>query len=177
MSDPSATRSGRVDHPAHGPSGSTSLALHLARRPELWRPLVRHVPGERAFAAVPDLVDAEAWVITWAPGSGLDLHDHGGARGGMALVAGTLSERHGRRSVPGALRTRVLDAGAAVAFEADHVHEVRNLGVVPAISIHVYAPALRQMRFYGDDPRDDWMAAWPDVLAPTTDAMVAGVQR
>ena len=42
-----------------------------------------------------------------------------------------------------------------VAFGPDHIHEVRNTGVVSAVSLHVYAPALATMRFYGDDPRDD----------------------
>ena len=34
------------------------------------------------------------------------------------------------------------------AFGAAHVHDVANLGRVPAISLHVYAPALQTMRRY-----------------------------
>jgi hypothetical protein len=131
------------------------LAARLARAPHLWSGLVVHRPGARLYAAVPGVEGAEAWVISWAPGTRLDLHDHGGVRGAMALVEGTLVERHGTRPLPAPLRTRVIGAGAVVAFGADHVHSIENLGVIPATSLHVYAPALEQMTFYGPDPRDD----------------------
>jgi hypothetical protein len=83
------------------------------------------------------------------------LHDHGGAAGALALVDGQLVERHGDRRVPGRLGTRVLDAVTVVGFGADHVHEVRNAGVVPAVSLHVYSPSLETMTFLAPDPRDD----------------------
>jgi len=42
-----------------------------------------------------------------------------------------------------------------VAFDADHVHEVTNRDTRPAVSIHVYAPSLDRMTFFGAEPRDD----------------------
>ena len=133
---------------------AASLATRLGLAPSRWRPLVRHEPGVRRYVPLPDL-GCDAWVITWPPGTGLPRHDHGGAAGAMAVVEGTLVERHARRWAPATIRRRVLDTGSVVAFGPDHIHEVRNDGVVPAVSIHVYAPSLETMHFYADDPRDD----------------------
>ncbi|HVN51805.1 MAG TPA: cysteine dioxygenase family protein [Acidimicrobiales bacterium] len=131
-----------------------SLATRLALAPSRWRPLVRHERAARVYVPIPDL-ECDAWVITWAPGTGLARHDHGGAEGAMAVLEGTLVERHGRTWAPATFRRRVLDTGSVVAFGADHIHDVRNEGVAPAISLHVYAPSLDSMHFYADDPRDD----------------------
>ena len=94
------------------------------------------------------------WLITWAPGTKLELHDHGDAAGSLAVVSGTLTEqfRHRRRAEP--LATRHLATGSLVSFDADHVHEVANTGFEPAVSIHVYAPSLEGMTFYADDHVD-----------------------
>ncbi|HEY5156113.1 MAG TPA: cysteine dioxygenase family protein [Acidimicrobiales bacterium] len=141
-------------HPAHGPASPAPVALRLARQPERWAHLVEHCAGERRFSRI-DLDDVEAWVISWAPGTQLGLHDHGGAAGALALVEGQLAERYGDRRTPGRLRTRILDAVTVVGFDPDHVHAVRNVGVVPAVSIHVYSPSLETMTFFAADPRDD----------------------
>jgi len=42
----------------------------------------------------------------------------------------------------------VLPAGASTAFEAPHIHDLVNLGAVPAISVHAYAPRLTAMTHY-----------------------------
>jgi len=157
-------------HPTREALDAASVATRLALTPSRWQPLVRHDPAGRVFVPIPGL-GCDAWVITWAPGIGLARHDHGGARGAMAVVEGTLVERHGRIWAPGTFRRRVLDAGSVIAFGADHIHEVRNEGVSPAVSIHVYAPSLDSMHFYADDPRDDVTldagdAAWTDARAP-----------
>jgi hypothetical protein len=39
-----------------------------------------------------DLYDA--WLIEWSPSSGLELHDHGGSRGVVVVVDGTLVETY-----------------------------------------------------------------------------------
>jgi hypothetical protein len=140
--------------PADSPESAidaASLATRLALSPSRWRPLVRYEPGARLYVPILDL-GCDAWVICWAPGTGLARHDHGGAAGAMAVVEGTLVERHGRTWAPTTFLRRVLDTGAVVAFGPDHIHEVRNEGVAPAISIHVYAPSLETMHFYGEDP-------------------------
>ncbi len=60
-------------------------------------------------------------------------------------------ERYGRA----ALTTRRLTPGSLTTFDATHVHEVRNEGAVPAISIHVYTPSLDNMTFYPDTATAD----------------------
>src|SRR4051812_811134 len=97
-------------HPAHRTARLASVAPRLANTPELWCDLVEHEPGVRRYARLPVGV-AEAWVISWAPGTGLALHDHGDAAGAVTVVSGALRERYGIRQVPGRLRTRVLEPG------------------------------------------------------------------
>ncbi len=91
----------------------------------------------------------EAWLLTWLPGQGTDLHDHGGAAGAFVVIQGELTEATvtGR---PGRARLveHSLPEGRTRPFGARHVHRVRNAGRVPAISLHVYSPALEQMRRY-----------------------------
>jgi hypothetical protein len=150
MSSPSVPSSPSPLHPACGPDAPAAVALRLAHQPARWAHLVEHVAGERRFSRIAH-GRLEAWVISWAPGTELPLHDHGGSAGALALVEGQLVERHGDRRLPGRLRTRILDAASVVGFGEDHVHEVANRGVVPAVSIHVYSPALETMTFFGDD--------------------------
>jgi hypothetical protein len=132
---------------------ATDLVCCLVDAPESWRSLVRYPAHGRYYERIelPSSVSAEAWVITWAPNSGLPRHDHGGAAGALAVVEGELTEEHGRREAPGLLRRRLLRPGPVVGFDADHVHEVRNLGWFPAVSLHVYAPGLEVMDFFGGE--------------------------
>lgn len=37
------------------------------------------------------------------------------------------------------------------AFGTKHIHRVTNNGVEPAVSVHVYAPALVEMTTYAED--------------------------
>jgi hypothetical protein len=162
---------------------SARLAAAWAAAPERWQHLVCHVPGERWYLPLDDLVAeggagpaASAWLITWAPGTGLDLHDHGGSAGSLAVVSGVLSERYGRLApgepdepgagrLQGRLRRRRLRRGSVTTFGPDHVHAVRNEGVEPAVSIHVYVPGLTEMAFYDAPP-----AARPGVRTHTVPA-------
>jgi len=61
------------------------------------------------------------------------------------VVSGALVER---TVSGGRVHHTDLPAGAGRRFGAHHVHGVANRGTVPAISIHVYAPALRSMTRY-----------------------------
>jgi hypothetical protein len=145
--------------PGAGPGELTARqAAAWAAAPARWRHLVRHVPGERWYLPLGATPGASAWLITWAPGTGLALHDHGGVSGTMAVVGGQLTERYGTtadldgaRRRPGELvplPSRRLGRGSLTTFAPDHVHEVRNDGTEPAVSIHVYAPILEEMAFY-----------------------------
>jgi predicted metal-dependent enzyme (double-stranded beta helix superfamily) len=128
------------------------LARRLADQPDLWRPQIRFDEQSRFTLRLPGGPDHEVWLLTWLPGQGTAWHDHGGSAGAFATVQGTLTERHavplavGRaRPVPFARR---LDGGAVRPFGPRHVHQVTNDDLVPAVSIHVYAPSLREMTEY-----------------------------
>jgi len=56
------------------------------------------------------------------------------------------------------------------------VHDVISVGTSSALSIHVYSPPLRQMRFYDDDAEQvvavEPVVEEPTVLDPIATAMV-----
>jgi predicted metal-dependent enzyme (double-stranded beta helix superfamily) len=93
----------------------------------------------------------EAWVIGWPAGGAIELHDHGGSSGAVVVAAGELVETEVTEDPQGALTTKRtrLPASASVSFGADHVHDMVNVGPGPAISVHVYAPRLTTMTYYG----------------------------
>ncbi len=85
------------------------------------------------------------------PGQGTDWHDHGGSAGAFTVVRGALTEEHARPEPDGSASvaaTRSLGTGSLRPFGARHVHRVTNTGLEPAVSIHVYAPALTRMNGY-----------------------------
>lgn len=91
----------------------------------------------------------DIWIISWLPGQGTQLHDHGGSSGSFTVVSGTLAEA----VVAGPPDRRTIDdhdrtAGETSAFGAHYVHDVRNLSNGPAVSVHAYSPPLTTMTFY-----------------------------
>jgi predicted metal-dependent enzyme (double-stranded beta helix superfamily) len=134
-----------------GPNRLYPLARQLAERTDLWRPQVRFAHERRWSVRVAVTDDYEAWLLTWLPGQSTGLHDHGGSAGAFTVLEGvveesTLAPSRSRR--PAALVHRTLTAGRVRAFGSDYVHDVTNTGEVPAVSLHVYAPALDTMRRY-----------------------------
>lgn len=131
----------------HRAAGPAERAQLLAADPDRWLPAVHFDPAARVHTRIAADDDFEAWVLTWLPGQGTDIHDHGGSAGALVVLSGVLSEW-----TPGGLgrggRTRRLGAGAFRPFGADHIHRVRNDALEPAISLHVYAPRLRTMTRY-----------------------------
>ncbi len=94
----------------------------------------------------------EVWLLSWMPGQGTELHDHGGSAGAFTVVRGLLTEAtvvYPRSSLP----RRALRCYPPVrAFGRRHIHRVVNLGTEPAVSVHVYAPAITSMTRYRLDP-------------------------
>jgi hypothetical protein len=146
------------------PSGAAALAVALTLRTDLWAPLVQyreesrwtHLLDPAAAAAVLDpslhaeLAGAQIWLLSWLPGQGTDLHDHGSSAGAFAVARGTLTERVVAARAREAVRQSTTDlaAGRVRYFGAHHVHQVVNSLTEPAVSLHVYAPALRWMNTY-----------------------------
>jgi hypothetical protein len=122
-----------------------ALARHYAADPDGWPVAPRFNPAERWYHRLAGYDDHEVWLLTWLPGQHTDLHDHGGSAGAFLVAGGTLVEE---TVVGGQLRPRVLDVGAGRRFGAHHVHRVANRSDQPAVSVHVYRPALRRMTSY-----------------------------
>ncbi|MET0694604.1 MAG: cysteine dioxygenase family protein [Propionibacteriaceae bacterium] len=131
------------------------IATRLSEQHGLWQPLVRYDPVSRYYARLASEPDFEAWLLTWVPGQGTDWHDHGGSAGAFITLQGTLTELHATVAPGEAPRidpvARQLTAGSLRPFGTKHVHKVTNNDVEPAVSLHVYAPALVEMNQY--EPR------------------------
>lgn len=137
----SVTVDARIDHLA--------IAGGYAARPEDWPVAPRYNPRERWYYRLAAAPDHEVWLLTWLPGQGTDLHDHGGSAGAMLVLSGQLTEE---TPGPGAgatgLVASTLVAGDGRRFGPHHVHRVVNNSGRPVVSVHVYGPALRTMTRY-----------------------------
>jgi mannose-6-phosphate isomerase-like protein (cupin superfamily) len=138
-------------------AGLAALARRYAEDPESWPFAPRFSAASRWYGRIGGDDHHEAWLLTWLSGQATDLHDHGGSAGAFVVVGGTLTEQvvdtdHllGNRH-PVVPREVTLPTGAARAFGPRHVHRITNAGTVPAVSLHVYAPALREMTRYRID--------------------------
>jgi hypothetical protein len=154
----------RAEVPARRPSGAAALAVALTLRTALWAPLVEYREESRWTSLIDpavaaevldpalhaELAGAQVWLLSWLPGQGTDLHDHGTSAGAFAVARGTLTERvvaaRSREVVHQS--TTDLAAGRVRSFGGHHVHQVTNSLAEPAVSVHVYAPALRWMNTY-----------------------------
>ncbi len=86
--------------------------------------------------------DYDIWVISWLPGQSTGFHDHGASSGAFVVATGILEEHR-----PGE-QTHAIHPGKARAFGPDYTHDVRNVSLAPAISIHAYSPPLSEMNEY-----------------------------
>lgn len=127
-----------------------ATARRYAARPEEWPFAPRFNARQRWYRRLAAAPDAEAWVLTWLPGQHTDLHDHGGSSGAFVVVSGVLTERTllSDPDRPARLGDRALAVGQGRSFGARHLHQIINHGRRPAVSLHVYAPALCQMTRY-----------------------------
>lgn len=122
-----------------------AIARRYATDPASWTVPVRFDPVERWYARLTGTQEYEVWLLSWLPGQSTDLHDHGGSSGGFVVASGALTEEI---VTDGQLRPTVLAAGGGRQFGPRHVHRVSNQGSEPAVSVHVYLPALRRMTRY-----------------------------
>jgi len=127
------------------------VARRYAAQPEEWPLAPRFNPTDRWYHRLAEGPDFEVWLLSWLPGQGTDLHDHGGSAGAFFVVSGTLTES----TLDGPeLRARTVASGQGRRFGPHHIHQITNQGDRPAVSVHVYGPALRTMtRYRLDDGR------------------------
>src|SRR5690606_39465520 len=119
-----------IAHPAR-------IALEFAARRGRRAHLLRYDPDQR-WAGLLERTDGyEVWLLSWLPGQRTELHEHGPATGAFTLITGALTER----VVRGVEVIHQLVAGQTRVFAPGYVHQVRNAGTDPAVSIHVYRPS------------------------------------
>jgi hypothetical protein len=92
----------------------------------------------------------DVWLISWLPTQGTQLHDHGGSAGSFTVVSGELAEAEYVRTGAhtGELQELTRPAGCSVGFDARYVHDVRNMSLAPAVSVHAYSSPLTSMTYY-----------------------------
>ena len=144
-------------------TSAAAVAAALLAAADAWLPRVEYraasrwtglLPPDEAAALVDpslhaDLADAQVWLLTWLPGQGTPLHDHGGSAGAFAVVSGVLTEDVVGGPVGGVREAATeLWAGRVRPFGPHHVHRVTNRGTLPAVSVHAYTPRLRSMSTY-----------------------------
>ena len=130
----------RLDHLA--------IATRYAATPEQWPVAPRFNPVDRWYHRLAVADDHEVWLLTWLPGQGTDLHDHGGSAGAFLVHDGSLTEETVALDGAARVSARELGAGAGRRFGPRHIHRVTNRSSRPAVSIHVYGPALTTMTRY-----------------------------
>jgi predicted metal-dependent enzyme (double-stranded beta helix superfamily) len=130
----------RLDHLA--------IAARYAATPDQWPVAPRFNPMDRWYHRLAQEADYEVWLLTWLPGQGTDLHDHGGSAGAFQVLSGSITEDTVTPGTPARITARELGEGAGRRFGTRHIHRITNRSTRPAISIHVYGPALTTMTRY-----------------------------
>uniref|UniRef100_A0AAU2K4P2 Cysteine dioxygenase family protein n=1 Tax=Streptomyces sp. NBC_00049 TaxID=2903617 RepID=A0AAU2K4P2_9ACTN len=123
------------------------LARSIAEDRASWEHLVRYDATTRWYHRLRTGPGYEVWLLSWVPGQGSGLHDHGASSGVLTVLDGELTENTARGPLthrPGA--QRVLAPGYA--------HEVVNDTLEGAVSLHVYFPGLTEMPMHSCSPAD-----------------------
>jgi rhodanese-related sulfurtransferase len=107
-----------------------------------WMNRVRLRTDERWYERLYHGPDHDIWVISWLPGQSTDFHDHGESSGAFVVATGLLEEY-----CPG-VQPFAIHPGKPRAFGLDYAHDVRNVSLAPAVSIHAYSPPLTDMNEY-----------------------------
>ena len=127
-----------------------ALAEQIARDRGSWAPLVRHDSTERQYVPMHRDPHLEVWLLSWSNEQETGLHDHDLSSGAVHVCRGELVEDR-LESVDRLLRrssTRRVE-GETFDFNSSHVHCLSHPpGAPPAVSIHVYSPALLRMGHY-----------------------------
>jgi rhodanese-related sulfurtransferase/quercetin dioxygenase-like cupin family protein len=143
-----------VEAASRAPGELADIVELFASRPDEWMGRVRLRADRRWYERLYLGPTHDVWVISWLPGQYTGFHDHGASSGAFVVASGLLEEQR-----PGE-RAHVVHAGRSRAFGPDYTHDVRNVSLAPAISIHAYSPPLTEMNEYELEgirlvPRDD----------------------
>lgn len=121
------------------------LARSIAEDRASWEHLVRYDATTRWYHRLRTGPGYEVWLLSWVPGQGSGLHDHGPSSGVLTVLEGKLTERNPRGRL-------TLGAGSQRVFAPGYAHEVVNGTLDGAVSLHVYFPGLTEMPIHGCSP-------------------------
>lgn len=107
-----------------------------------WMDRVRLRTERRWYERLYQGPNHDIWVISWLPGQSTGFHDHGESSGAFVVATGILEEHRP------AEQPLVIHPGQPRAFGPDYAHDVRNVSLAPAVSIHAYSPPLNEMNEY-----------------------------
>jgi Cysteine dioxygenase type I len=140
-------RDADLDRPA-----LAALASELGHERRLWEHLVRHEPDQRVFVELYRDVHLDVWLICWQDQQDTGMHDHDLSSGAVYVADGELVEDRLVGGRGGILEESVTRPASTVFdFDAARVHCMRHPGGAPAVSVHLYSPALWRMGYYSFD--------------------------
>ena len=126
-----------------------ALAAELARSEEV-SDFVLEAGATRTYRELFRTEHASAWVIRWGEDADTGFHDHDVSAGAVSVLEGEVREE--RLAVGGRPRVSTYGPGGTFSLEATDIHRVTRIGDVPALTVHVYSPALTQMGAYMIEP-------------------------
>lgn len=136
--------------PGHTPRLDLAELITLVRAvaPDdtAWRPLVRFDRTTRWWTRLHADDAVDVWLLTWLRDQATDLHDHGGSAAAFTVVSGAVEEV--RAGPTGDLTRWNRRRGETRWVAPTVVHDVRNVAVEPAVTIHAYTPPLARMTYY-----------------------------
>jgi quercetin dioxygenase-like cupin family protein len=118
------------------------LARSIAADRTQWAHLVEYDATTRWYHRLRTGPGYEVWLLSWVPGQGTGMHDHGDSSGVLTVLDGELTERTEKGA-------RMLTGGAQRVFAPGYAHDVVNDSLEPAVSLHVYYPGLTDMPMHG----------------------------
>jgi len=126
------------------PEELADIVSHFAAT-DGWMDRVRLRIEDRWYERLYQGQDHDIWVISWMPGQSTGFHDHGESAGAFVVTTGVLEEHR-----PGVQPLAIIP-GKPRAFGTEYAHDVRNVSLAPAVSIHAYSPPLTYMEEYDLD--------------------------
>jgi predicted metal-dependent enzyme (double-stranded beta helix superfamily) len=128
-----------------------SAAIGVER--SLWEDQVRLDAADRHYVQLYRDPNVDVWLICWADEQSTGYHDHDRSQGAVYVCDGAVFEDFFHRDEDGWIRERTNrhTAGAQFDFDAAYIHGVRYAAGAPAVSVHVYSPALWRMGHYEAD--------------------------
>lgn len=122
------------------------LARRYAANPNLQ--LLSPDTGAHSCARLAQEPGVEIWLVSWPAGLPGTWHEHGGARGALAVAHGAVLQQ---AALPRGHSERLLGSGDSASLQAGDVHRMQGVGPGRALTVHAYTPRLVGRRA-GDRP-------------------------